>query len=135
MWVANAATVCPSADALDGRVHLTVANLNNKFHRAIEAPTTEAVLKAIFRDERMFAVHPALPQVAMFGDEGAANHNRLGGDYGEQGVQLFVYGREEGSNAAPDAILPARHWKPARRSRGLIRSARGRLSSPSKIPR
>jgi len=26
MWVANAATVCPSADALDGKVHLTVAN-------------------------------------------------------------------------------------------------------------
>lgn len=107
MWVANAATVCPSADALDGRVHLTVANLNNKFHRAIEAPTTEAVLKAIFRDERKFAVHPALPQVAMFGDEGAANHNRLGGDYGEPGVQLFVYGLEEGSNAAPGRY-PAR---------------------------
>ncbi|WP_336934524.1 N-succinylarginine dihydrolase, partial [Atlantibacter hermannii] len=48
MWVANAATVCPSADALDGRVHLTVANLNNKLHRASEAVTTERVLKAIF---------------------------------------------------------------------------------------
>jgi len=47
MWVANAATVCPSADALDGRVHLTVANLNNKLHRASEAVTTERVLKAI----------------------------------------------------------------------------------------
>lgn len=48
MWVANAATVSPSADSLDGRVHLTVANLNDKFHRASEAPTTEALLKAIF---------------------------------------------------------------------------------------
>ncbi len=37
MWVANAATVAPSADTLDGKVHLTVANLNNKFHRASEA--------------------------------------------------------------------------------------------------
>jgi succinylarginine dihydrolase len=99
MWVANAATVCPSADALDGKVHLTVANLNNKFHRAIEAPTTEAVLRAIFRDEHTFAVHAALPQVAMLGDEGAANHNRFGGEYGEPGVQMFVYGREEGGTS------------------------------------
>lgn len=30
MWVANAATVCPSSDALDGKVHLTVANLDRK---------------------------------------------------------------------------------------------------------
>ncbi|MBV8043071.1 N-succinylarginine dihydrolase [Pluralibacter sp.] len=101
MWVANAATVCPSADALDGRVHLTVANLNNKFHRASEAPTTEAILRAIFRDENAFAVHGALPQVALFGDEGAANHNRLGGDYGAPGLQLFVYGREDGGGHAP----------------------------------
>ncbi|WP_342320952.1 N-succinylarginine dihydrolase [Kosakonia sp. BYX6] len=107
MWVANAATVCPSADSQDGKVHLTVANLNNKFHRAMEAPTTEALLRAIFRDEKTFAVHSALPQVAMFGDEGAANHNRFGGEYGETGVQLFVYGREDGSQLAP-ARYPAR---------------------------
>ena len=55
MWVANAATVSPSADSLDGRVHLTVANLNDKFHRASEAPTTEALLKAIFPDEQRLA--------------------------------------------------------------------------------
>ena len=107
MWVANAATVCPSADALDGRVHLTVANLNNKFHRSSEAPTTEVLLRAIFRDEGRFAVHSALPQVARFGDEGAANHNRLGGEYGEPGLQLFIYGREEHGHAAPERY-PAR---------------------------
>ncbi|MBW9401060.1 N-succinylarginine dihydrolase [Leclercia sp. EC_58] len=107
MWVANAATVAPSADTLDGKVHLTVANLNNKFHRASEAGTTEQVLRAIFRDESRFSVHTALPQVAMFGDEGAANHNRLGGDYGEPGLQLFVYGRDEGIGPAP-ARYPAR---------------------------
>lgn len=107
MWVANAATVAPSADTLDGKVHLTVANLNNKFHRASEAGTTEKVLRAIFRDESRYSIHTALPQVAMFGDEGAANHNRLGGDYGEPGLQLFVYGREEGGNEAP-ARYPAR---------------------------
>ncbi|MCS2172649.1 N-succinylarginine dihydrolase [Scandinavium sp. TWS1a] len=107
MWVANAATVCPSADALDGKVHLTVANLNNKFHRASEAPTTEAVLRAIFNNEQTFAVHGALPQVAMFGDEGAANHNRLGGDYHQPGLQMFVYGREEGGPQQPQRY-PAR---------------------------
>lgn len=107
MWVANAATVAPSADTLDGKVHLTVANLNNKFHRASEAGTTEQVLRAIFRDESRFSVHTALPQVAMFGDEGAANHNRLGGDYGEPGLQLFVYGRDEGTGPAP-VRYPAR---------------------------
>ena len=37
MWTANAATVSPSSDTADGRVHFTVANLNNKFHRASEA--------------------------------------------------------------------------------------------------
>ena len=97
MWVANAATVAPSADTLDGKVHLTVANLNNKFHRATEAETTERVLRAIFNHDAHFEVHQALPQVAMFGDEGAANHNRLGGEYGAPGVQLFVYGRQQGS--------------------------------------
>lgn len=101
MWVANAATVCPSADALDGKVHLTVANLNNKFHRASEAPTTEAVLRAIFNNQQAFVVHGALPQVATFGDEGAANHNRLGGEYGQPGLQLFVYGREENGHHQP----------------------------------
>lgn len=38
MWVANAATVAPSADTADGRVHLTPANLTAKFHRSIEPP-------------------------------------------------------------------------------------------------
>ncbi|MCM7511674.1 N-succinylarginine dihydrolase [Enterobacter hormaechei] len=107
MWVANAATVAPSADTLDGKVHLTVANLNNKFHRASEADTTWRVLRAIFNHDAHFEVHQALPQVAMFGDEGAANHNRLGGDYGDPGLQLFIYGREEGGHLAP-VRYPAR---------------------------
>ncbi|WP_158782892.1 N-succinylarginine dihydrolase [Pantoea sp. BAV 3049] len=113
MWVANAATVSPSADSADGRVHFTVANLNNKFHRAIEAPTTGALLRAIFRDAEYFSVHDALPQVAMFGDEGAANHNRFSNGYGEQGVQLFVYGREERASGLVPARYPARQTREA----------------------
>jgi succinylarginine dihydrolase len=94
MWVANAATVSPSADSADGRTHFTVANLNNKFHRAIEADTTSAILRATFKHDGHFAHHDALPQVAALGDEGAANHNRLCGDYDKPGVQIFVYGRD-----------------------------------------
>ena len=107
MWVANAATVSPSADSADGRVHFTVANLNNKFHRAMEAPQTARLLRAIFRDPQRFAVHDALPQVALFGDEGAANHNRLGAEYGERSLQLFVYGRDDNGGRAPGRY-PAR---------------------------
>lgn len=110
MWVANAATVSPSADSGDGRVHFTVANLNNKFHRSIEAPETADLLRAIFRDPQRFCVHDALPQVALFGDEGAANHNRFGARYGDAGLQLFVYGRE-GQHAG---ITPERY--PARQT-------------------
>ena len=46
MWAANAATVSPSADTADGRVHFTPANLNNKFHRSIEHPQTSRTLRA-----------------------------------------------------------------------------------------
>jgi len=35
MWTANAATVSPSADTADGRVHFTPANLTHKFHRPL----------------------------------------------------------------------------------------------------
>ncbi|WP_428945981.1 N-succinylarginine dihydrolase [Pantoea sp. FN060301] len=110
MWVANAATVSPSADSADGRVHLTVANLNNKFHRASEAPTTTALLRAIFHHPQHFTVHDALPQVALFGDEGAANHNRFCSQHGEPGVQLFIYGRDDRHSG----LIPARY--PARQS-------------------
>lgn len=112
MWVANAATVCPSADALDGQVHFTVANLSSLLHRASEAPTTQAILEGIFANRDHFAVHQALPSVAAFGDEGAANHNRLGRDYGQPGVQLFIYGRDAVGAAQPQRY-PARQTRAA----------------------
>jgi succinylarginine dihydrolase len=62
MWTANAATVSPSADSADGKLHFTVANLNNKLHRSQEAPTTAAILRATFADETCFSHHDALPQ-------------------------------------------------------------------------
>jgi succinylarginine dihydrolase len=108
MWVANAATVSPSADSADGRVHFTVANLNNKFHRAIEPETTGLALQATFADAQYFTHHQALPQVALFGDEGAANHNRLAAEHGGPGVQFFVYGRQGLNDAPQPARYPAR---------------------------
>lgn len=101
MWVANAATVSPSADTADGRVHFTPANLVAHFHRSLEAPTTTRVLRAIFTDERRFAVHDALPAAPQLGDEGAANHTRFAPAAGAAGVELFVYGRSDLDTAAP----------------------------------
>ncbi|EEP97269.1 N-succinylarginine dihydrolase [Yersinia aldovae ATCC 35236] len=108
MWTANAATVSPSADSADGQVHFTVANLNNKFHRAIEADNTSALLKGVFSNPRHFVHHAALPSVELFGDEGAANHNRLGGEYGNPGIQVFVYGRKGLDGGAMPSRYPAR---------------------------
>ena len=94
MWTANAATVAPSPDTPDGKVHFTPANLATNFHRAIEAETTAAVLNHIFSDERHFAHHPPLPGGVHFGDEGAANHGRLAASHGDAGIHLFVYGED-----------------------------------------
>ena len=101
MWTANAATVSPSADTRDGRVHFTAANLNNKLHRAFEHAQSARSLRAIFGDEQHFAVHDALPSTPAFGDEGAANHTRLGASHGAPSVELFVYGRVEFDPSAP----------------------------------
>jgi len=109
MWTANAATVSPSADTADGRVHFTPANLNNKFHRAIEHPTTRRVLSAMFADESRFAVHPALPAQMHFGDEGAANHTRFCAEYDAPGVEFFVFGASAFDTRYPKpAKFPAR---------------------------
>lgn len=111
MWTANSCTVSPSADTADGRVHFTAANLNCKFHRSIEHPTTSRVLGAMFNNEQHFAHHAALPAVSQFGDEGAANHTRFCKDYGAAGVEFFVYGR-----SAFDSRFPAPQRYPARQT-------------------
>ena len=101
MWTANAATVSPSADTRDGKLHFTPANLVDKLHRSIEPTTTGNILAATFNDPRYFSHHQHLPEQANFGDEGAANHTRLCGNYGDKGVELFVYGQEATNPAAP----------------------------------
>ena len=113
MWTANAATVSPSQETEDGRLHLTAANLSSMLHRSIEHPETTASLAAIFADETAFAVHGALPMHADFSDEGAANHVRLSAAHGETGVELFVYGRNAGESVSG---FPARQTRLASES-------------------
>ena len=47
MWAANAATVSPSADCADGRLHASVANLQTMLHRILEAEQTERTLRRL----------------------------------------------------------------------------------------
>lgn len=101
MWTANAATVSPSADTIDGKVHFTPANLTNKFHRSLEPEITGRILSSTFADTKYFAHHTHLPDNEHFGDEGAANHTRLCTDYGKEGIELFVFGRYAFDNSKP----------------------------------
>ncbi len=111
MWAANAATVTPSADTADGRVHFTPANLLTNLHRSLEGEQTTRSLRRLFPDRDRFAVHEPLPAQSHFADEGAANHVRLCADHGEAGVNLFVWGREAFERW--DGRYPARQTREA----------------------
>jgi len=114
MWTANAATVSPSTDTSDGRVHFTVANLNNKLHRSYEHKQSLRSLQAIFHDNNHFVVHEALPSTPALSDEGAANHSRLCAHHGAAGVEMFVFGRTEFDAKVPTPKrFPARQTKEA----------------------
>ncbi|GAB2682515.1 N-succinylarginine dihydrolase [Aliiglaciecola aliphaticivorans] len=111
MWTANAASVSPSADTSNGKVHFTPANLTNKFHRSLEPEVTGRILQATFDNDKYFQHHQHLPENEHFGDEGAANHTRLCSDYGHAGIEMFVYGRY-----AFDSSKPAPKKFPARQT-------------------
>ncbi len=113
MWVANAATVSPSADTFDGRVHFTAANLTSKFHRAIEATHTAHMLRRIFPEGSAFAHHDPLLGVSAFADEGAANYMRLSDGSAEPGIEIFVYGRAAFAAAPEPVRFPARQTRDA----------------------
>ena len=110
MWAANAATVAPSCDTADGRVHFTPANLSSMFHRSLEAESTTATLRAIFADAERFVVHDPLPSNALFADEGAANHTRLATS--SQVLHLFGWGRDAEGTPSSRAF-PARQTREA----------------------
>ncbi|MFT6898710.1 MAG: succinylarginine dihydrolase [Paraglaciecola sp.] len=109
MWTANAATVSPSADTADGKIHFTPANLTNKYHRSLEPQVTGKILQATFANQAHFSHHQHLPDNEHYGDEGAANHTRLCTQYGQTGVELFVYGRYAFDQSKPAPVkFPAR---------------------------
>jgi succinylarginine dihydrolase len=102
MWAANAATLSPSGDTADTRLHLTPANLVSHFHRSLETATTSRILHAIFPGP-LFAHHDALPPTSLFADEGAANHSRLSADPAGPGIELFVYGFDPQAETARES--------------------------------
>ncbi len=111
MWTANAATVAPSSDTADRRVRFVPANLQQMFHRAIEAPTTTRVLRAIFADDLRFVVHDPLPGGGQLADEGAANHTRLATSRGA--LHLLAWGRHAWGGGAHPKRYPARQTREA----------------------
>lgn len=109
MWTANAATVSPSMDCADHRVHFTAANLITNLHRHQEGAFSKRVLETIFYDQRYFYHHDLLPKSLVTSDEGAANHSRLCSHYDKPGIHLFVYGKKAlGSHKIAPVIYPAR---------------------------
>lgn len=106
MWMANAATVTPATDTLDGHLHVTVANLAPDLHRAIEANETLEVLKTTL--DLTARIHAPLLFGTQFSDEGAANHMRLASSHGEPGVHVFVYGRSIWHHTRMPSHYPAR---------------------------
>ena len=87
------------------------------FHRSIEHETTGRILQTIFSDDSRYRHHVALPAGTHFGDEGAANHTRFCNDYGDPGVELFVFGRHAfQANKPHPTKFPARQTFEASRA-------------------
>ncbi len=108
MWTANAATMCPSADAADGKAHFTPANLIRQPHRSLEADFTAHCLRAVFPSPG-FVHHAPLPAAMGWADEGAANHTRFSGPALGRGVHLFVYGAD-GPDRMPRRQVPRQDY-------------------------
>ena len=102
MWAANAATISPSPDTQDNKIHLTPANLNTMFHRSIETEFTYQQCKIIFPKE-YFKIHNPAVTISGYGDEGAANHLRISKSHNEKGFEIFVYG-ESGFKTAKKSV-------------------------------
>lgn len=111
MWTANMATVSPSCNTGDHKVHITPANLTFNLHRAQEAVFSYKLLQKIFNDAKYFVVHAPLPGFRDLSDEGAANHSVISTDYNVPGLELFVYGRQGLDEATSTLKYPARQTK------------------------
>ena len=108
MWTANAASITPSLDALDKRLHITPANLVSNLHRCRESRTYLRLFQKLFSCESKFAVHAPLPACSQLADEGAANQVRLAPSHAKPGISLFIYGRSANSEIVEPRKFPAR---------------------------
>ena len=125
MWVANAATVSPSADTADGRVHFTPANLVVALPpRARGAGDDARAARDLRRRRRTSRVHDPLPAAPQFGDEGAANHTRFARRRRARRRVLRLRPRRR-SAAAPRRRALSR----AADARGVARRSRGGTAS------
>lgn len=121
MWAANAATVSPSADTLDGKVHVTPANLLSELHRSIESVVNTRILRTLFANTRYFTVHDPLPSAWALRDEGAANYLRLAPSHSARGIEIFTF-----DSGMPYQPLEPPHHFPARQSLGASMGVRHR---------
>lgn len=119
MWAANSATISPASDSLDHKTHISPANLITMFHRSIEHDFAFSVFNLIFADENHFSVHESLLAHDLFSDEGAANHNRLCPSHGDQGLQIFVYGKVSTLASQKTSIYPCRQSRLANEALAL----------------
>jgi succinylarginine dihydrolase len=93
IWTANLGYVAPRLDTQDGKLHLSISNLNSHFHRQLEAEARFVQLQYIFQKGDV-VIHPPV-NYRGFEDEGAANHTRLEGP--ESGpLHIFVHGGRHG---------------------------------------
>lgn len=88
VWSANSATVIPSSDSADGKLHVLVANLRANEHRRNEAQGRSDQFRRLLHGLSDVVIHPEAGKGVL--DEGAANHSRLTGSKGA--VHLFVHG-------------------------------------------
>jgi len=95
MWTANAATVSPSPDCEDGKLHITPANLISSLHRGQEAGDRTSMFRYLWRRDQSVVVHDPLPAILPMRDEGAANHLRITNPRGDRGYEIFVSGDDD----------------------------------------
>ena len=90
MWAANAATISPSPDTQDDKVH-NASKSKYYVYRSIETEFTYQQYKIIF-PKKYFEIHKPAFTISGYGDEGAANHLRISKSHNEKGFEIFVYG-------------------------------------------
>ncbi len=128
MWVANAATVSPSADTADGRVHFTPANLRLAFPPRARSADDHARAARDLR--RRGAASPCTIRCPRRRSSATKARRTTRGSPptpARRGIELFVYGRaalRRGGARRRSAFRRGRRAKLAKRSRAATVSIR-----------